>query len=145
MIEAQAAKHQVVIASQAMTNSVTATGNIDCKGVGYVEIEVALKSAINTNAVSPTISLLESDDTVVSNFATVVATQTIASWPAATSPMVGLFQVDTRGRKRYLRMSVSTATATNDDINVSVTARTSRKAQGPASTSDQTDVSLGVI
>jgi hypothetical protein len=54
----------LLIAPQAMTNSATVTANIDTIGSSYATIRVALASEINTNAVGPTLSLLQSDDTV---------------------------------------------------------------------------------
>ena len=66
----------IVIAPVAKTNSATATGNLDCLGAAYATIRIALASEINTNAVGPTLSLLESDDTVVTNFATITADRT---------------------------------------------------------------------
>ena len=63
----------VLVAPQAMTNSATVTANLDTLGASYATIRIALASEINTNAIGPTLSLLSSDDTVVTNFATVVA------------------------------------------------------------------------
>jgi hypothetical protein len=48
--------------------------------------------------------------------------------------------VDLRGQKRYLRLSVSTDTTTNDDVTVAAIATLSRKAIGPAATTGAGDV-----
>ena len=106
----------VVIAPQAMTNSATVTANLDTLGASYATIRVALASEINTNAAGPTLSLLESDDTVVTNFATITANRTAEDITDAASVSYG---VDLRGRKRYLRLSVTTATTTNDNVTLS--------------------------
>jgi hypothetical protein len=114
----------VLIAPQAMTNSATVTANLDTLGASYATIRIALASEINTNAVGPTLSLLESDDTVATNFATVVADRSSEDITDAASVSYG---VDLRGRKRYLRVSCTTATATNDDVTVSAVATLSRQ------------------
>ena len=127
----------VLIASQAMTNSATVTANLDTAGSAYADIIINLASEINTNAVGPTLSLLESDDTAVSNFATVTANLAAVAIVTAQSATYG---VDLRGRKRYLRLSVTTGTTTNDDVTVGAIARLSRKAIGPATTASSGDV-----
>ena len=127
----------LLIAPVAKTSSTTTTANLDCLGAAYATIRVALASEINTNAVGPTLSLLASDDTVVSNFATVVADRTAEAFVNAKEITYG---VDLRGGKRYLRLSVSTATATNDDITLAAIATLSRKYQQPAGTTSAGDV-----
>ena len=121
----------VVMQPTLMTNTVTTTANLDCLGAAYATLRVALKSEINTNAVGPTLSLLESDTTDSTNFATIVADRTAEAIVTARSITYG---VDMRGRKRYLRLSVTTATATNDDITVSCIGTLSRQDVNPAGT-----------
>ena len=127
----------LLIAPQAMTNSATVTANLDTTGAAYATIRVALASEINTNAVGPTLSLLESDDTVVTNFATVTADRSSEDITSAKEVTYG---VDLRGRKRYLRLSVSTDTTTNDNVTLAAVATLSRKTEGPAGTTGAGDV-----
>ena len=141
MIHSQNGKDTVLLAPQAMTNSATVTANLDCKGADYATIRINFAAELNTNAVGPTISVLESDDTVVTNFATIVANRTAED---LTSAKEVRYEVDMRARKRYLRLSVSTATATNDDITVGSIATLTRNASDPASTSDMADVVVTV-
>lgn len=136
-INARLVTDSLLIAPKTMTNSATTTANLDTRGASYADIIISLASAINTNAVGPTLSLSESDDTVVTNFATVTANRTAESITAAKQITYG---IDLRGRKRYLRLSVTTATATNDNITVAATARLSRKSQQPAGTTNAGDV-----
>jgi hypothetical protein len=136
MIPSAAEKDTVMIASQAMTNTQTVTANLDTKGSGHATIRMNLGIEKNTNAVGPTISLLESDDTVVTNFATVVADRTTEDLTAAKEIR---WEIDTRKRKRYLRLSVTTATATNDDIVVGAIASLSRNDTDPNTTTEQGD------
>lgn len=108
-------KYGLAIAPQAMTNSATLTANIDTIGVDYATIIVPISTGVNTNAVGPTLVLKESDDTVVTNFATwsTNCTQTAVTNTAAKN---FIFHVDTRSRKRYIRLSITSATTTNDNI-----------------------------
>ena len=119
-----------LIASRTLTNNATATANLDTNGADYATILVNISSEVNTNAVGPTISLLESDDTTVSNFATVTAD--ITGDAVAAKPIA--YGVDLRGRKRYLRLSVTTPTATNDHLVIAAEAVLSRVKRGPAGT-----------
>jgi len=136
MIPAATQKDSLLIAPQAMTNSATVTANFDAKGSGHATLRLLFAAEKNTNAVGPTISLLESDDTVVTNFATVQADRTGEDLTAAKEVR---FEVDTRKRKRYLRLAVSTPTATNDDITVGAIGSLSRNAEDPDTTTEQGD------
>ncbi len=125
-IHAQKETVSVLLAPQAMTNSATVTANLDCQDAAYATIDISLAAEINTNAVGPTISLLESDDTVVTNFATFDSDFERAT-EDITSAKVVQYHVDLKGRKRYLRLSVSTDTTTNDDVTVNANGRLSRQ------------------
>jgi hypothetical protein len=126
--------HSQLIAARAVTNNATATANLDTNGADYATIIVNISSEANTNAVGPTIQLLESDDTTASNFATVTAN--ITGDAIAAKPIV--YGVDLRGRKRYLRISISSATATNDNFTASAEAILSRVKVGPSGTTGVT-------
>lgn len=119
----------LVLGSTLMTNTKTQTANFDCLDADYATLRVSLGSEINTNAVGPTLSLLSSDDTVVSNFATIIADKTAVAIVGAT---VVTYGVDMRSQKRYLRLSVTTATATNDDVTVAAIGTLSRNRVNPA-------------
>lgn len=110
----------VLLAPASQTNSATRTANLDCLGADYAIIQMNLASAINTNAVGPTLQLSESDDTVVTNFATFNSNfNTTATSIAAARQIV--YKIDTKSRKRYLRLSLTTATATNDNVTMGAT------------------------
>lgn len=136
MIVERSINDSLLIAPKAQTNSATTTANLDTRGAGYATIRVAFKSELNTNAVGPTLSLKHSDDTVVTNFATVTADLTAIDLTAAREVLYG---VDLRGKKRYLRLSVTTATATNDDITFAAIATLSKLENGPNGTSSVAD------
>ena len=135
MIPAQAKTVHLLLASASQTSAATRTANLDCQGAGYAEITMNFASAINTNAVGPTIQLSESNDTVVTNFATFNADFNRSAESITNAKMLN-YKLDLRGRKRYLRLSVTTATATNDNVTMGATATLSRKTIEPASEAD---------
>ena len=119
----------LVLSSTLMTNSKTQTANFDCLDADYATIRVSLGSEINTNAIGPTVSILQADVTNVSSFATVVADQTAVD---ITTGNVMTYGFDMRSKKRYLRLSVSTETTTNDNVTVSAIGTLSRNRVNPA-------------
>lgn len=139
MIQAQRVNNTLMLAPQAVSNGATVTANLDTANLGaltnakalQLELDIAFASQVNTNALSPTVQVLESDDTVVTNFATITAN----SAPVLTAAGILAYYIDMRPRKRYIRVSVGIPTATNDNQVISVVAKT-RAAQEPASTSD---------
>lgn len=127
MIPALMRKTTLLLAPASQTNSATRTANLDTLGADYATIIIPLASAINTNAVGPAIKLLESDDTVATNFATWSSNFNDTQHSIASSHQI-LWNVDTRTRKRYIRVSITTATATNDNVTSGVLAITGRLA-----------------
>ena len=124
----------MMLAPASQTNSATRTANLDTINADYATILIPLASAINTNAVGPTIQLSESDDTVVTNFATWSSSGTLTATSIAAAKNV-TFHIDCKARKRYVRLSLSTATATNDNVTAAAIAETGLLATLPASTS----------
>lgn len=125
MIPALRVKRSVLLAPASQTNSATRTQNLDCIGADYATIVINLASAINTNAIGPTLQLSESDDTVVTNFATFNSNFNTSSTSIAAARQI-VYHVDTKTRKRYLRLSLTTATSTNDNVTCGVTAELTR-------------------
>jgi hypothetical protein len=119
----------VLLAPASQTNSATRTANLDTLGADYAIIQINMASAINTNAIGPTLQLSESDDTVVTNFATFNSNFNTSSTSIAAAREV-VWKVDTKSRKRYLRLSLTTATATNDNVTSGVTYALHRNAIG---------------
>jgi len=144
MISSQAKTLHLLLASASQTNSTTRTANLDCAGASYAEIVMNFASAINTNAVGPTISLLESDDTVATNFATFNSDFEATALSIANAK-VRSYQLDLRKRKRYLQLKVTTATATNDNVTMGAHAFLSRKAIEPASEADMAGDTNSVV
>ncbi len=122
-----------------MTNSATVTANFDTQGAAYASIRIALASEINTNAIGPTLSVLESDDTVVTNFATIVADRTAE---AIVTAKVVTYHVDMRGRKRFLRLSVTTGVTTNDDVTFGAVGTLTRLGDTPGALTNMADAAV---
>jgi hypothetical protein len=131
----------LLIAPIAKTSATTTTANFDCAGADWASIRLFFKAELNTNAVGPTLSLSESDDTVVTNFATIVADRTDEDLASAREVR---YEVDLRKRKRYLRLSVTARTATNDDITFCAVGTLSRKERSPSSTTGLADAVIVV-
>jgi len=109
-------KQVICIAQSSTTNAATATGNIDTLGFDFCTLDVIMATSNDTTNNPTVFKLQESDDTTVTNFADITAFvgDGTGGWtiPAAvTSGNWGAkFNVDLRGRKRYLRLSISPLT-----------------------------------
>lgn len=137
----------MMLAPQAVTNGATVTANLDTSGGGvlanaralHADISVDLAAQVNTNAVTPTVKILESDDTVVTNFATITAQLN----PTMTAAGKLRFLIDLRApRKRWLRVSIGIPTATNDNQTVSVTGKLHWNKE-PSAAADYVGISTG--
>ena len=95
------------------------TARLDCADANYASIRVQLGIEANTNSTNVSVSLLESDDTVVTNFATwhASATRTVDNAAATVSTT----HVDLDGRKRYIRLVVTPDTTTNGAVTIAAT------------------------
>ena len=90
------------------------TANLDCAGANYATIRLALGVEANTMSTNVTVSLLESDDTTPSNFATFNAAYSQVVDNAAAT--VATLNVDLEGRKRYLQLAVTPDTSANGAV-----------------------------
>lgn len=96
------------------------TARLDTAGAHYASVRVLLGVEKNTNNVDPVITLSESDDTVVTNFATWNASMSRSV--DATATAVATSHIDLEGRKRYIRLVVTPDTTTNGDIEIAALA-----------------------
>ncbi|GMQ90465.1 MAG: hypothetical protein BMS9Abin10_0847 [Gammaproteobacteria bacterium] len=110
------AKQVIVISQASTTNAGTASGNVDTLEYEYATIDVIMATSNVVSNNPSVLKLAESDDTVVSNFADITAFvgDGTGGWTipnAVTQGNWGVkFNVDLRGRKRYLKVSVSPVT-----------------------------------
>lgn len=137
MIHAQNTRAGLLLAAAAQTNGATRTANLDVKEADYAKITLNFSAELNTNAIGPTIQISESDDTVVTNFATFDSGLNVTGsdgWLA--NAKIHTVGVNCKGRKRYLRLSVTAPTATNDTFTMGATYELSRLGELPGSTSE---------
>ena len=130
----RAVKTEIFSSVLNQTNTATTTANFDTIGGDHADILIGFAAELNTNAVGPTISILSSDDTVVTNFATITADRTAED---LESERLVRYSIDTKTSKRFLRVSITTATATNDNVSFAIIGVLSRLEQMPANTTDE--------
>lgn len=96
------------------------TANLDCQGAHNATILVTLGAEANTNSTNVAIQLSESDTTVVTTFATFNASfnRTVDN----TGAVVAVNHLDLKGRKRYVRLTVTPDTSTNGAVLTSAVA-----------------------
>ena len=117
------------------------TANLDCAGATSAKIVIPLSAEVNTNSANVVIQLSESDDTVVTNFATFAATfnRTVDN----TTATVATNLIDLDGRKRYLRLAITPDTTTNGAVSSAAVATLYRDVISDASTMLGPDVRIG--
>jgi hypothetical protein len=125
-------KTQQLVAAKSQTNSATTTANFDTLGADFASIMISFGAELNTNAAGPTVSVLSSDDTVVTNFATVVANRT----EDLANAHHLVYWVDTKYAKRYLRLSVTTGGTTNDNITFAAIGSLHKLEEAPQNTTE---------
>jgi hypothetical protein len=109
----QSAKRNVMLAP--ITAATTQrTANLDCAGADYATIEIVLGAEANTNSTNVPVRLLESDSTTATTFATFDSNfnRTLDN----TAALVAAYNVDLKGRKRYLRIELTPDTTTNGAV-----------------------------
>ena len=105
----------------------------------YAEIRIVISTEVTTDNTGPTISLLESDDTVVTNHATFDSNFELADTGVVAGKEIR-YLVDLKGRKRYLRLTVTPETvATDDQIQFCAIGTLHRTGVYPGSTTDMGD------
>lgn len=131
----QSAVYSVLLAPDASATTARAA-NLDCQGADYASILVNISAEANTNSTNVAVDLLESDDTVVTNFATFAAANAVTV--DNTDAAVHAFHVDMKGRKRYLRVTVTPDTTTNGAVLVSAVSALDKEIKN-ASNADNAD------
>ncbi len=133
MIHAQNMTDTLVISPASVTNGATSAVNIDTSGADWATIRVLLANITTTGVASAdgvTVKLTESNDTNASNATTFVADRTGIKFGREVR-----YEVDTRIRKKYLRLSVipGTSGVTNEPVTVAAVATLSRLESTPTS------------
>ncbi|MDH3636847.1 MAG: hypothetical protein OES09_00080 [Gammaproteobacteria bacterium] len=107
-------KCDVAITPASFTNAATASGNVDTLGFDAMTLDVFMSTSDSTSNNPSVLKLSESDDTVVTNFADITAFVGDTAFTIPNAVTSGdwayKFNVDLRGRKRYIKTSVSPTT-----------------------------------
>ena len=115
-----------------ITDGETVTASLDCLNADWASIDILLGTAQTTAAGTLQFSILHSDD--LTTYATLAATVSLSNIGTQTGK-VRTIEVNTKHRKRYLKLSV-TAGAASGDVNIGAVARLHRLDTDPESTSD---------
>jgi hypothetical protein len=117
MFHLQKTKSVAAILGTGVTNGETVTARFDTLGFANLSLDVILGTSNTVSNKPSTLKLSESDDTVVTNFADIAtfangtSTGNYTMPNANTSnPNIYRFDVDLRGRKRYLLLTVTPLT-----------------------------------
>lgn len=116
MIHSQNTKTVVLVKPQSVATNATATGSVDCKGFSQAKVTVVLDSAAAVSSNPAVLKLAEGDTTSsytdIGVFTGDDTTDGFTIPNADTeSPQVIRMNVDLRKRKRYLRLSLTSAGA----------------------------------
>ena len=138
----QGLKSVVALGPISFTAAGTAiSASVDTKG--YEELQLVVTKTTHSNDFITVLTIQQSDDTVLTNFATVsgyvVATDyTLASLTggtnAATEKAAGVFNIDLRGKKRYFRVLVTNGAVTGI---IGITGTLARGEQAPITATNQ--------
>lgn len=140
MIHSQRGIDTLVLAPVSATDDQTVTCRFDTNGADYATLRI-LYTTQGTDASTASISLLSSEDTVVSNFATITADIT----PTTTANKEIRYEVDMKSQKRWLRLVINNGTATGSDFTVGVLGTLTRNNADPASTTAMGDDDVTIV
>ena len=131
MSPGQKTKEVLMIGPVDVIETATATANLDTLGADYCTLRVQFAD-MGTN-VDPTISVLECDTTVVTDFATITADQQPDTGNDTTAHV---YHIDLKTRKRYLRVTITTGPGAGDDAITAVSATLSHLETKPDTTAE---------
>lgn len=92
------------------------SASFDTRGGKYASIEIVLGAKANTSSTNVTLELAEGDTT--SSFVTFNSAYNVTQ-DATTNGAVGIYHVDLKARKRYLRLTVTPDTHTTNGVIIS--------------------------
>lgn len=113
------------------------TAAIDTTGADYASIIVNIGAEVNTNSTNVVVSISEGNDTnTFTTFDTNMSTITVDNASAA----VAVRHIDLKGRKRYLKLTVTPDTTTNGAV---ITSANSLLLKDRAPSTEATNVVVG--
>ncbi len=140
MQQLKASKTTVLLNPQTITHGSTTTANfdlLDVKGEAEIMVTFGAMAGGTDGTANSSIKILESDDTVVSNF--VEITDLTSTAGAIGANQHGRFFINRAngGRKRYARIAVTLpSSGTNSNILVAATGRVYEQGEDPSSNSE---------
>lgn len=140
MKNSQSLVRSVVLAPVTAATTARTSSAIDTAGCDYATIEVITSAEVNTDSTNVLVSLREADVDSATNYATFnsVYQFTLDNTAAA----VGVLNVDLKGRKRYLKVTVTPDTTTNGAVITSAVAALRKDVSG-ANSANGTAVAVG--
>lgn len=131
MIPALRQKMNVLLNCASQSAGATRSATLDTLGADHATITIPMAIEVNTNAIGPTIVVSEGDTT--SSFATWSSSCTITAHDISTAHQLRI-DVDTKARKRYLKLAITSETTTNDHVTSAAIAILSRRSSAAAGT-----------
>lgn len=132
MVNALKSIDKVLLAPASISAAGTASATADVRGADWATIRINFAARVNTSAVAPTVSILSSDTTAATDFATITADRS----ESLANAHELRYEVDLKSKKRYLKLSVTAATHTTNDLvtHGGIILSLTRNEQDPAST-----------
>ena len=138
----QALKSVVALGPISFSAAGTAiSASIDTKA--YEELQLVVTKTTHSNDYITVLTIQQSDDTVLTNFAAVTGYVAGTDWTlasltggtnAATEKAAGVFNIDLRGKKRYFRVLVTNGAVTGV---VGITGTLARGSEAPITATNQ--------
>lgn len=113
MKQLQMARRAVVLAPVAAATTAR-TAAIDTLGADYASIVITVGAELNTNSTNVLLNLRESDTNAATAFVTFNSSFAITA--DNTNGTVAVFNVDLKGRRRFLQVVVTPDTTTNGPV-----------------------------
>lgn len=104
------------------------TAAIDTQGADYATIIVHVGAELNTNSTNVALNLRESDTNAATAFVTFNSAYSVTA--DNTAATVSVFNVDLKGRRRFLQIVVTPDTTTNGPVITSVVSELVRETSG---------------
>lgn len=104
------------------------TAAIDTQGADYATIVVHVGAELNTNSTNVALNLRESDTNAATAFVTFNSAYSVTA--DNTAATVSVFNVDLKGRRRFLQIVVTPDTTTNGPVITSVVSELVRETSG---------------
>lgn len=130
MVNAQRCQAVQLVASAAITDGATSSGYMDTLGFRYATVIVNLSAREGTDASASSISIQQGDTTSAYVTTGLQANQADLNVAAKNH----IIHIDLKGKKRYIKCSLTAGTSTGSNLVVGAVAILSRAEQAPSGT-----------